>query len=300
MSVQALRYLLLTVLLCCAVLISSVSANQEPPAKLGLIVSVEGNAQVLRGTGPVPAVEGFVLQTSDTVFVAMGGICSGFTPGGERFELKGPGRITFAVQKERRNRIAAWIAQQVAHWIGESRDYSLVSRSSRDWQEHIEPLRLILPAPDAKVRASRAQFYWSTIPSVDRYELIIIPESGEEMRQTVRGYKAVKTDLTPGGRYYWTVRPEADEPYPSPGEQSFLVMTLEEERNLDGSLSELPDLEAGVLLLSSGLYDEAIYRFDAAVSGGDNRQSALRWRAQALAAIQLYDEAYRDLSETIK
>jgi hypothetical protein len=280
---------------------TAVSANNEPPIKRGLIVAAEGEAYVLRGTGPLPAIEGFVLEASDSVLVKMGGKCSGFTPGGEHFEINGPGRITFSGEQTdvHRNRIAVWISQQVAHWIGESRNYSLVSRSVRDWKQITEPIRLIIPAPEGRVRASRAQFYWTTIPAVDRYELIITPQNGKENQQLIRGFKAIKTDLTPGTTYYWTVMPKADEVYVIPGERSFRVMTLEEERTLEDSLRDLPNLEAGVLLLSAGLHDEAIYRFDAAVSSGINRQSALRWRARAFAIIEMYNEAYRDLNETI-
>ena len=77
-------------------------------------------------------------------------------------------------------------------------------------------------------------------------------------------------------------------------------MTSEEENSLDVSLKDLPDLEAGVLLLSVGLYREAITRFDAAASSSAYRESSMYWRAQALATIGLYREAYEDLMKAFE
>ena len=79
--------------------------------------------------------------------------------------------------------------------------------------------------------------------------------------------------------------------------RSFTVMSMEEERQLDEVIEDMPDLEAGVLLLSVGLYGEAIYRFDAATASETDLKSALRWRGNALAEIGLYEEAYRDLTK---
>jgi hypothetical protein len=73
------------------------------------------------------------------------------------------------------------------------------------------------------------------------------------------------------------------------------VLTEEEERGLDVALEEMGDVEAGVLLLITGLHGEAIQRFDRVVSSGSDIGSALRWRAQAFASIGMYQEACEDL-----
>jgi hypothetical protein len=74
-------------------------------------------------------------------------------------------------------------------------------------------------------------------------------------------------------------------------------MTPEEETRLDQAIDALGDLEAGVLLLSSGLHEEAIYRFDAAVASPEQTRSARLWRARAFADIGLYKQAYEDMIE---
>jgi hypothetical protein len=55
-----------------------------------------------------------------------------------------------------------------------------------------------------------------------------------------------------------------------------------------------------VLLLSAGLHEEAIYRFDAAVADVSQERSARLWRAQAMAEVGLYRVAYQDVLETRK
>jgi hypothetical protein len=80
---------------------------------------------------------------------------------------------------------------------------------------------------------------------------------------------------------------------------AFRTMLPEEEESLAKAIEGKSDLEAGVLLLSSGLQEEAVNRLDAAVNSGKDRRSALRWRAEALSAMGQYAAAYSDILETI-
>jgi hypothetical protein len=72
-------------------------------------------------------------------------------------------------------------------------------------------------------------------------------------------------------------------------------MTADEEGSLEAALEDLGDLEAGVLLISSGLHEEAVARFDVVVSAGAEARSARLWRARAMADVGLYKDAYEDL-----
>jgi hypothetical protein len=183
---------------------------------------------------------------------------------------------------------------QLADWMGESRRRPLTTRGVRDWTNVSEAPALILPASGGAVRPSRVEFRWSTVAGVDRYVLTVAPALGDEITKTARGNTASVDGLEPGGEYVWRVAPDVADWASGGSWREFRVLTLEEESQLDEALVGMGDLEAGVLLLSMGLHDEAIYRFDAAAEGDDSR-SAKHWRAQALADCGLYREAYDDL-----
>ena len=78
---------------------------------------------------------------------------------------------------------------------------------------------------------------------------------------------------------------------------TFRVLKADEERELDRAIEGLDDLRAGVLLLSSGLHEEAILRFDAAMSEVPSA-AARQWRARAFSDLGLYKQACEDLQAT--
>ncbi len=264
----------------------------------GLVVSVAGDVIVKRGEGEMPAREGFVLRDGDTVVAKTGATCTGFTPVGEEFNLVGPGEMQFAGgESGAAGNLASWVRSQLADWIGESRRQPLRTRTVRDWAMPTEAPAQMIPAQDGKVRVEEAHLFWSEVPGVDSYLLTIAPADGNEVTRVVRDNGAVLEDLAPGEEYVWKVQPEADGWEGESGWRSFVVMTPDEEQRLDQAIDKLGDLEAGVLLLSSGLHEEAIYRFDTAVASPSQARSARMWRARAFADIGLYKQAYEDLLE---
>jgi hypothetical protein len=269
----------------------------EPGTPAGLVVSIEGDVVVERDGEPLPTSEGFVLREGDVVLAREGGRCTGFTPFGDAFDLPGPGQLTLvAADASMIGRASAWIRSQIADWIGESRRQPIVTRTlTRDWKiETMTPAQL-LPAPNGSVRPERSVFYWETVPGIDTYEIVVVDESGDETRRMVRDHRVVLTDLSPGGEYAWKVEPSVRGWKGRASWRSFRVMGASEEKKLDDAVRTMDDLEAGVLLLSAGLHEDAVYRFDAAVSRGRQAASARRWLAQAMADIGLYREAYVDL-----
>jgi hypothetical protein len=280
-----------------ALMLSSSSMSEEISPSTGLLVSVEGEAVVHRGEGAETAVEGLVLQEGDTLIVKMGGRCTGFTPTGEHFDLKGPAELVLTVgsDKSRGSGVSSWIRLQLAQWIGQSRRQPLTTRTVRDWDTHVEAPSPIIPAPGGRVRSSKPRFVWSTIPGIDRYVVTVAPASGDEIVQMVRGSSMMFNELVAGAEYVWKVHPAQDGWEGESTWRSFTTMTADEERELDAALKDLKDLEAGVLLLSAGLHEEAVYRFDAAIASGLHEASARLWRAQALAKVGLYRQAYEDV-----
>ncbi|MFH1501755.1 MAG: tetratricopeptide repeat protein [Candidatus Eisenbacteria bacterium] len=263
----------------------------------GLMVSVNGEVVVRRGEVDELAKEGYVLREGDTIVVRMGGECSGFTPVGEAFDLKGPAEMQLAAASGLGGDLAAWVRLQLADWIGESRRQPLRTRTVRDWSLPTEAPTQIIPASGGRVRPADARLYWSEVPGVGSYTLTIAPSAGEEVQRVVRDNGAVLEELVPGEEYVWKVQPEAEGWDGESGWRDFVVMTPEEEVRLDQAMEGLGDLEAGVLLLSSGLHEEAIYRFDVAVASASQVRSARMWRARAFADIGLYKQAYEDLIE---
>ncbi|MBN2170230.1 MAG: hypothetical protein JW819_02785 [Candidatus Krumholzibacteriota bacterium] len=292
----ALSLLLLLFLL----LIPSRVVAREP-GDTGLVVSVAGEVQVRRAGGAHDAAEGFVLFAGDTITVRTGGRCTGFVPAGEAFDLAGPAQYVLGEAGDRRglDNVKGWVQRQLAQWIGESRSQPLATRSQRDWDVRAGAPGLLVPAAGGAVRPEASRFIWSTITGVDRYCLVVAPATGDELTRIVRGNEAVLPDLEPGAEYVWKVKPLLDD---WPGEapwRGFRVMTADEARRLDEAVASLGDLEAGVLLLSAGLEEEALARLDAAVTLHARGRSALLWRSRALARVGLHDQACADLLEAL-
>lgn len=272
------------------------TASCDAPDTSGIVVSVTGDVKVERADAQEQATEGFTLVGGDRIIVKTGSRCSGFTPQGTGFELDGPSEYLIPSGEESGlvDNVASWIRMQLADWMGESRRRPLTTRGVRNWARVSEAPALILPASGGAVRPSRVEFRWSTVAGVDRYVLTVAPAVGDETTRTARGNTTTLDELEAGGEYVWRVAPDVADWAGRGGWREFRVLTLEEEEQLDEALVGMGDLEAGVLLLSMGLHDEAIYRFDSAAEGDDAR-SARHWRAQALADCGLYREAYDDL-----
>jgi len=263
----------------------------------GLIVSVAGEVHVRRGEAAAQASEGYVLREGDMIVVKTGARCSGFTPVGESFDLKGPAELEFASSGGVVEEVSSWVRLQLAEWIGESWRQPLTTRNIRDWTIPTEAPEQIIPAPEGRVRPGKSRFYWTTLSGVDRYVVTLAPATGDEQARVARNHSIMLDDLVRGEEYVWKVRPEAEGWEGETRWRGFRVLTDEEEAQLDSALEDLDDLEAGVLLLSAGLHEEAVYRFDAASASPELARSARLWRAQALADIGLYRQAYEDLVE---
>jgi tetratricopeptide (TPR) repeat protein len=233
--------------------------------------------------------------------VKIGGMCGGFDLDGKSFDIKGPAELVLSHPSRGGtvDKVRAFVARQLSQWSGASRSRSLVARSARDWELVSAVPAPVMPANNGAVRAGDTQFIWTTVQGIDRYDMTIAPEDGDEMVQTIRGHMFVRDDLEPGKTYVWKI--QAQDAGSPAGSQwnSFHVLTAGKEKQIDESLAGLTDLEAGVLLLSLGITNEAINRFDAAVASDPGSRSALRWRAEALAAVGLYKDAYDDLVKTL-
>jgi hypothetical protein len=279
-----------------ALVATTTTAISDDTDASGIVVSVAGDVTVERADTQEQATEGFALMGGDRIIVKTGARCTGFTPQGAGFELDGPSEFQIPSGEESSfvDNVASWIRMQLADWMGESRRRPLTTRGVRDWARVSEAPALILPASGGAVRPSRVEFRWSTVAGVDRYVVTVAPALGDEITKTARGNTTTLDQLEPGGEYVWRVAPDVADWAIQGGWREFRVLTVEEEEHLDEALINMGDIEAGVLLLSMGLHDEAIYRFDSAAENGDTR-SARHWRAQALADCGLYREAYDDL-----
>jgi len=262
----------------------------------GVVVAVAGEVTVERSGIQEAATEGYALWGGDRIIVKTGARCSGFTPQGADFALDGPSEYLIPSGKEEGllDSVTSWIRMQLADWMGESKRRPLTTRGVRDWAAVSETPALILPASGGSVRPSRVELRWSTVSGVDRYVVTVAPALGDEITRAARGNTTTMDELEPGAEYVWRVAPDVADWAGSGSWRDFRVLSLEEELKLDEALVDIGDLEAGVLLLSMGIHDEAIYRFDAA-AGGENARSARLWRAQALAECGLYREAFDDL-----
>jgi hypothetical protein len=279
--------------------VTAAAQTEEESPTTGIIVSVDGEAVVEREGLSEPVVEGYVLEHGDVIVVRAGGRCTGFTPAGEPFQLDGPAELRLPDASEHGliDQVSRWIREQLTQWIGQTRRRPLVTRTLlRDWDVAIDTPTQLIPAPNGRVRASEAEFYWATVPGIDSYLLTVVRADGDESSRLVRDHGVMLSDLEPGSEYVWKIQPAVEGWHGETRWRTFTVMTPAAEAELDEAIAGLGGLEAGVLLLTAGLHDEAIYRFDAAVAGnGDQARSARLWRARALADIGLYREAYKDV-----
>ena len=299
MRTAVLCVVALAVLLACPLGLRADTSDQEPaPTSAGVVVSVQGDVTVQRSGDAQPVSEGLVLQEGDVVVAHEGSRCTGFTPSGEPFDLPGPGELSLAGAGGDGvlDRVSLWVRRQLTQGIGESRRQPIVTRTlMRDWDvETLTPAPLI-PAEGGQVRADGAVFHWGSVPGIESYSVTFVSEDGDEFERVVRNHSLVLDDLTPGREYVWKVRPAVEGWTGQAKWRSFRVMSNEERAELDAALDSMGDLEAGVLLLSAGLHEEAVYRLDAAVASRAQAASARRWRAQTMAEIGLYRQAYEDL-----
>ena len=288
---------LVLALVCVCHLPITAEPNGAPPACAGIIVSVDGDVAV-HGAARERATEGFVLEEGDTVVVMVGGKCTGFTPVGEAFDIEGPAEIQLPVPQEKRivDRVSGWIRSQLAEWIGKSRAQPLLTRSVlRLGDASIDVPTQLVPAPQGRVRPDAARLRWAGVFGIDTYTVELASSSGHRSERLVRGHSIVIEGLTPGEKYVWRVRPVSADWGGEAHWRAFRVMEPQEERSLDLALQNFGSLEAGVLLLTAGLHEEAIQRLDIAVSTGERDHSARFWRSQALADVGLHREAYEDL-----
>lgn len=296
-----MRSFFLLTALAVLVMASVVPAVSQQPARsesTGLVVSVAGDVTASRTGSELAVVEGFVLRGGDRLTAVAGARCTGFAPDGEAFALSGPAELEFlSFEGGAIESASSWVKRQLADWIGKSRRRPLTTRGVRDWDTSLDVPAQVVPAPDGAVRAGRAQLLWTTVPGIERYVVTVAPATGDEIQRTVRGSGTVVPDLVPGEDYVWKVQPDCEGWRGVGSWRGFRVLTPDEERGLDEALESLESLEAGVLLLASGLHEEAVYRFDAAVASPENGASARLWRARALADVGLHRQAYDDLIE---
>jgi hypothetical protein len=264
---------------------------------LGLIIANEGDVTVRRDVGPLPVQEGFILLPGDTLVLKLGSTCSGFDPRGEPFGLTGPAEMIFPTTEAGGflMSVRAWVGRQLAEWIGKRRQHLLITRSVRDWQIQIVTPRPLIPPPGGRVRSPESRFRWATCAGIDGYVLTVASADGEEQSWVAEGNASSGGNLVPGTSYAWKIEPNNKDRVGNAKWSSFEVMTEAQQEQLNLALQDLGDLHAGVLLLSSGLHEEALIRFDAAVEADSSSRAARRWRARALGEIGLYEQAYKDL-----
>lgn|GEM_PF-6364946 len=150
-------------LIALSLLTSPTSLAAPSELQSGLVVTVNGDVKVLRGKGPQPITEGFLLQPEDILVAKWGGECSGYGLGGERFDLKGPSQLVFDAAPEigTLDKITAWVSKQICEWSGKRKRQAILSGKGRDWKSELDVPSLLIPAPDGQVRASRAIFRWT-------------------------------------------------------------------------------------------------------------------------------------------
>lgn len=275
------------------------AAQPEAAAGAGCVVSVQGEALVVRGGLRLSASEGFALIDGDTLLVPAGASCRGFAPGGGHFQFDGPTKVALALQDRAIDGFRGWLARGIAQWTGKSRRQALTTRGGRAWDTDAEPCRPVFPVSGGVVRAASARLCWTTIPRLDRYNLVIATEDGAETSRTVVGNFTDVADLVPGERYLWQVSPAMADWPASSRWSTFRVLEPSAESNLDAAVASLPALEGAVALLATGLHVEAVERLDEARNLEPDNRSVLVWRAEVLAAMGRLDDAiadYRDLA----
>lgn len=288
------------------IMMSAAASAQTLQSPYGTITGLEGEIVICRhGTGPSRAELGFEIFYGDTVVAAMGARCSGVTPEGEEFQLAGPGKLILKTVRPESgqnfarllDRVRAPLFDQLIDYIGDEVIKPLVTRGGLDtesWGSGSDMCAPIVPADAGAVRATRPRFIWTPVRGVREYELIVRAKNGQEIRDIVIGNEAVLENLAAGASYEWRAMPLSAKNCGDPGWHPFRVMTLEQERALDGYLERLPCLEEGWLLYETGLYAEALDKLDTAAQDSETRRSALSWRALTLAAMGLHREAFCD------
>jgi hypothetical protein len=292
--------LALLILVCVTAAAFAAEPEGEVSVCAGLVVSTEGDVTVVRNGAALPATEGFVLAGDDVVVVRGEGTCAGFTVAGGTFELKGPAELRLSGFAERGvlGRTADWISAQSAKLMrGGSRKLLITRAIPEDREVLASAPGPLLPAPDGQVRPSEPEFYWTTVPEIETYLVTFLSAAGEETTELVEGHHVRFDAAVPGGAYAWRIEPSVTGALWQSEWRSFRVMTEEDEQKLDLALSELDDLECGVLLMAVGLHAEAVDRFDTVITSGRRSHSAHVWRAKALAELGLYRNAYEDLLE---
>ncbi len=279
------------------ILMVSWGATAERQAGVGVVVATSGDVTVRRGGSPVPVSEGSVLREGDTLGVRLGATCRGFDPvTGNAFTLDGPAEMVFAASATGSvlDAVRAWVLRQFADWVGAGRSQPLLTRGLRTWETQSPTPQPLLPPNGGRSRPGRVHLRWSTIPGIQRYEVTIALSGGAESTRLASEGSLILTGLRPGEEYVWKVRPALASWPDISAWSTFRVLTEAEEAGLEQALQDLGNLEAGVLLLSAGLHEEAVLRFDTAVWGTEAR-AARRWRARAFFEIGLYKQAYEDL-----
>jgi hypothetical protein len=273
-----------------------------PAGHQGIVAAVEGDVSIHRADGRSVAKIQSAVQIGDTIVAKLGSYCSGITPNGNHFELKGPGRIVFTKPKDESliDKIKEYILLQISQLTGQRRSVAAISRGAIDFDYAGEPSAPIMPADGGRVRASSQSFFWKTVHGIDDYVVTIETADGDATTYTVRGHSMTRDDLEPGQKYFWKVIPTVKDLRASARLHPFTVMQHDEEKMLDASLEDLPDLECGVLLLSAGLHGEAILRFKSVISSGTNVRSATQWKSRAMADMGLYQEAYETLDTLLE
>jgi hypothetical protein len=270
---------------------------QEGTPASGVILVAEGDVLLRGGSGHRGAAVGMPIQPGDTLVVAAGGQCEGFSPDGDRFELIGPAELILeeAGAVRMMNGVAGWLRDLISRWIGEERRQVLTTRSISDWETGIEAPPVVMPAQGGAVRPGETRLRWIPLPGIDQYKVTLAFDGGEEIHRTVSGQSIIIPDLAPGTECVWKVQPAMENWTGLARWHSFRVIEAEEEKALDNALRGFDDLEAGFVLLSTGLHQEALDSFDRALLSGDHPRSASLWKARVLAEMGLYREAYETL-----
>jgi hypothetical protein len=288
---------------CALALPATAPASETQPAVcVGIVIVAEGEVTIERAGESRPVAEGSVLLGGDVLNVRAGARCSAYGPTGEIIRLEGPAefRVPEASEWDLLGEVAAWIRRQVGEWVGSPRRRAIVVRKlPRPWDVQCDTPPQLIPAPGGRVRPGDAQLYWGTIPGINEYLVTIMPEAGPETTHVIEGNHLELEELVGGEQYVWDVVPFLDGWTADELPQSFTAMSPADEALLERATENLDDLEAGVLLICTGLHREGIGRLDASVEAGRNDRSARFWRALALAEIGLYRQAHEDLEAII-
>lgn len=269
----------------------------------GLIVSVRGEVRVTGRWQEADAHEGLAVTIGDSLTLGAGASVMGFRPTGGPFTAQGPATLTFVdTNPEFRNRIHDWTSRQIASWSGLNDIDPFGTPARHNWEAASVEAAPMVPVDGGGVRPERSRFWWKKIAGVEKYEIEVRWQDGKKtrrIRKTVKRTNRLTLEgLEPGREYEWIVRTKEGKKIESHANK-FRVLTVEEKIILDQITYGLPDVMAGVLVLTAGLHEEAIQYFDVALATDPQRRSALVWRSRAFAAAGRYEEAYRDLIDAM-